>query len=197
MHLTVSSLWSSKKKGNKTSNSDRQSLNFNCRQETELSNFGGKVQSSVSARAILLQPKHVQPKHAQPKHAQPKPTQLKHTQPKHTQPKLQTQKSGGPEGWGAQNFARPKTAGFHTDRPRTLNVHISGSWPSKTQPKFHEKTQEREERKKIVPGEVKKGEILGGPGGGLSWGGRSGRHAHANPPTREIQLSSFGGEFKV
>ena len=41
------------------------------------------------------------------------------------------------------------------DSPRTPNVHISGPRPSKTPPKFHERTPKREERKKIVAGEGK------------------------------------------
>ena len=53
------------------------------------------------------------------------------------------------------------------------NVDILGPRLSKTPPKFHEKTREKEERMKIVAGEVKKkSEILGGPTeGGPAEGG--------------------------
>ena len=51
-----------------------------------------------------------------------------------------------PEGEGAncgaqtQKKSGPEAAGVSHDSPKTRNVHIRGSRPSKTPPKFHEKT---------------------------------------------------------
>ena len=67
-----------------------------------------------------------------------------------------------------------KLAGASHESPITPNVDISGCLPSKTIPKFNEKTpkrgkkeKDREARMKIVAGEVKKNEILGGPAEGV------------------------------
>ena len=55
---------------------------------------------------------------------------------------------GGPVWWGRRGFTR---------QSESPNVHISGSRPSKTPPKFNEKDQEeREKRIKTVAGEGKK-----------------------------------------
>ena len=79
-----------------------------------------------------------------------------------------------PDHFWPAHFARLWGAGASHDSPRTPNVHISGSRPSKTPLKFHEKTP-----KKFVEGKGKKREILGG----LAEGGpREGRN-HADKKT--------------
>ena len=59
-------------------------------------------------------------------------------------------------------------AGVSHDDPESPNVHFGGPRPSKTPPKFNEKTP-RESTKSVISGgeeEKKKSEILGGPADG-------------------------------
>ena len=97
-------------------------------------------------------------------------------------PNCEAPKGGGFSGWGAKPGKRgglkvgapksgasflhtlhPHPGGSHNS-PRTPNVHISGPRPSKTPPKFNEKTPKREKKeRKLWRERGKKGEILGGP----------------------------------
>ena len=72
--------------------------------------------------------------------------------------------SGGPVWWGRRGFTR---------QPESPNVHILGSRPSKTPPKFHEKTPRETHKDQNGGGRVKKkSEILGGPAEGVQLRGR-------------------------
>ena len=68
--------------------------------------------------------------------------------------------------WGVQDFrgcVQDLARGF-TRQPESPNVHISGSRPSKTPPKFNERTPEREKKERKLGRErEKKREILGLP----------------------------------
>ena len=84
---------------------------------------------------------------------------------------------GGPVWWRRRGSTR---------QPESPNVHISGSRPSKTPPKFNERTPRVEEKNKFCGGKgKKKSEILGGPGEGRSGGGGSGGDSQKilNTPT--------------
>ena len=85
-------------------------------------------------------------------------------------------------GLSCEATAAPKPHGFHTTA-ESPNVHISGARSSKHHQNSTRRPPKREERMKIVAGEGKKREILGGPakgfqrrgsGLGVSGGGRSG-----------------------
>ena len=66
-------------------------------------------------------------------------------------------------------------AGVSHDSPRTPNVHISGSRPSKTPTTFNEKTpRERKKNENCGGRREKKERNFGRSGGGLSGGGLSG-----------------------
>ena len=65
-------------------------------------------------------------------------------------------------------------------QPESPNVHISVSWPSKTPPKFHERTPKREKKEKLWQEREKRAKFWavrrgGGPaeGSGTARGGRS------------------------
>ena len=66
-------------------------------------------------------------------------------------------------------------AGVFTRQPESPNVHISGFRPSKTPPKFHERTPRERKKKESCGGRREKKERnFGLSGGGLSGGGLSG-----------------------
>ena len=64
-------------------------------------------------------------------------------------------------------------AGVSHDDPESPNVHFGGPQPSKTPPKFNEKTPRESTKSEILGGgRNKRGEILGGPAeGGPAEGG--------------------------
>ena len=55
----------------------------------------------------------------------------------------------GPEGWGSEGCGGLKPPGFHTTARMPKRAHFR-SQPSKTPPKFHEKTPKRETKRKVA-----------------------------------------------
>ena len=90
----------------------------------------------------------------------------------------------GPGGWGVG----PKADRRSTRQPESPHVLMSGSRPSKTRPKFHEKTPREGIKKENYTGKRKKREIWGSPVQGEGVRRRGGRG-----PAEE---GSGGGEKK-
>ena len=115
---------------------------------------------------------------------------------KNAGPKGGSPKGGGPQGGGPKfraffSLSRHNVhsffplfgaAGDSHDSPRTPNVHISGSRPSKTPPKFNEKTpREGRRNENCGGGRKKKSEILFGPAeGGPAESGPDHNHNNHN-----------------
>ena len=90
----------------------------------------------------------------------------------------------GPEGWGPRSGG---PAGVSHGDPESPNVHFGRPRPSKTPPKFNEKTPRESRKTEILGGRRKKKKILGSGGRGSEAGSGEGVSCGVEGRRRVVQ----------